>query len=377
MKFLVLPFLLFCNLAFSQSFEELRASAASNLNKKDYCAALANLKAAFSQKATLGQYDYISGVSAAANCNDIPLALKWLRKSYELGLGKDDEEIRYLETHESFKNISETDDFKAILKEMKQRLAVKEKQRKEATAAWNKAIIDHQIQAQVPFQKAPEGFALYFTEADEQQAPYIVYVPKSYDPSKPATTIVFLHGGVSAVSEYYYKDPNVGAEPIFSIGEQFQSIIIYPFARKDFGWVNQVKAFENVFTIVKKVEERYNVDTARIYLGGMSNGGTATFWFASRESTPFRAFYAFAANPVLKIGEIDFSKITSAHPLYTLHSKDDETFRYEDVIRIYNQNKKKAVGWKFQTIRKGSHSFIYDPEEGPKVLRSFFADFLK
>ncbi|MFB6453869.1 dienelactone hydrolase family protein [Chitinophaga sp. Hz27] len=377
MKFLVIPLLLFCNLGFSQSFEQLRASAASNLNRKDYCAALTDFKAAFAIKVAPGPYDYIGGVSAAANCNAKPLALQWLQKSFEAGLGKSEEEITYLETNESFRSIADTEAFKSILKRMKERLAEKEADKKAAVDAWNKAITAHQLPPQQPYQHAPQGYALYFTQVDDQQVPFVVYVPNSYDPVKPSTTIVFLHGGVNSVQDYYYKNPDVATEPIFSIGEAFNAIIIYPFAKKDFGWMNQKKAFENIFTILKETEGIYNVDTSRIYLGGMSNGGTATFWFASQKDTPFKAFYAFGANPVLKIEEIDFANISNSHPLYTIHSKDDEVFKYDEVISIYNANKKKAVGWKFETIEKGSHGFIYDPENGPAILYRFFKELLK
>ncbi|RFS20477.1 hypothetical protein DVR12_18075 [Chitinophaga silvatica] len=377
MKILLFPCLLFCNLAFSQTYDELRASAASNLNKKDYCAALSDLKIAFTKKSKIGPYDYISGVSAAANCNDIPLALKWLKKSYDLGLGTNQEEISFLETNESFKNIFGTEAFLSVLKDMKLRLAESEKKKKEDAAAWNKEIVDHQIQAQVPFQKASEGFALYFTKVDELEVPYIVYVPKGYNPATSYPAIVFLHGGVVSVNEFFYKSSDVRKEPIFSIGEQFQSIIIYPFAKKDFGWVNQEKAFENVFTVVRMVEAKYNVNKERIYLGGMSNGGTAAFWFASQKETPFRAFYAFSANPILKIGAINFENITSKHPLYTIHSKDDEAFKYNEVARVYKENKSKAEGWKFETIKEGTHGFIYDPEIAAKLLSKFFSEVLK
>lgn len=377
MRILLLPFLFITHLACAQSFDELRASASANLKKKDYCAALTDLKAAFTKKSALTAYDYLSGVSAAANCNDTSLALKWLKASYDGGLGKDQSEIAYLENNESFKPLAATAAFQDILKRMKDRLAAKEKQQQEAADAWKKAIVRHQVPAGTPFQQAPEGFALYFTEAEGQQVPYVVYIPKGYDPSKRYPAIVYLHGGVNAVSDYYFNNPDVGKEPIFGVGEQFHSIIIYPFAKKDFGWVNQQKAFENIFNVVKSVRERYNVDSARMFLGGMSNGGSATFWFASQPGTPFRAFYAFAASPMLKIGEITFSNITAAHPLYTIHSKEDQTYKYEEVLKIYNEQKDKAPGWKFETIEKGSHGFIYEPGIGPAVLSSFFSRLLK
>lgn len=141
--------------------------------------------------------------------------------------------------------------------------------------------------------------------------------------------------------------------------------------------MNQIKAFENIFTILNDVEKKYNVDKNKIYLGGMSNGGTATFWFASRKDTPFKAFYAFAPNPVLNIGAIPFENITKDHPLYTISAKDDYVFGYNEVLKVYNDNKSKAKGWNFQTLETGSHEFIYKPEISKELLMRFFSEILK
>ncbi|MDR2237099.1 MAG: prolyl oligopeptidase family serine peptidase [Chryseobacterium sp.] len=377
MKILILPCLLFFGTVFSQSYEDLMQEASKNLKAKDYCSALSNFKNAFPKKTEIGTYEYASAASAAASCNDPKLAIEWLKKSYGLGLGKDRNEISFLETHESLKNIAGDPEFQSLLKDMKQKLAVKEEAAKKEEDLWNKSIIENQLTDKNPFQKAPAGFALYFTDVDGLKVPYLVFVPQNYQPSKPLRAIVYLHGGVNSLDEFYYKKSEVRTEPIFAAGEQYNSIIIYPFAKKDFGWMDQPKAFENIFTILKDVQKKYNIDKKRIYLGGMSNGGTATFWFASQKETPFKAFFAFAPNPVLNTGAIDFGNISTKHPLYTFNAKDDMVFKYETVQKIYDENKSKAKGWDFRTVEKGSHAFIFDPEVGKNILSDLFSNVLR
>ncbi|MBP2617571.1 prolyl oligopeptidase family serine peptidase [Chryseobacterium jejuense] len=377
MKTVLLSCLLCFSNAFSQSYEALMKEATSNLQAKEYCAALSNFKDAFNLQSEIGLYDYVSAASAAANCNDTKTALEWLKKGAKLGLGKSRNEVIFLQTNERFKNLSQNIEFKQLLRDLESKVTQIEKLRNQKIEDWNQEIIKNQIMESISFNQAPSGFALYFTEPEGLKAPYIVFVPKRYKSSKPVKVIFFLHGGVNSLNDFYNQNPDVKKEPIFSVGDHFNAIIVYPFAKKDFGWMNQQKAFENIFTILKDVEKKYNIDKNRIYLGGMSNGGTAAFWFASRKETPFKAFYAFAPNPVLNIGAIPFENITEDHPLYTINAKDDYVFSYDDVLKIYNQNKSKAKGWIFQTIENGSHEFIYKPEINRELLINFFSEVLR
>ncbi|WP_336687208.1 hypothetical protein [Chryseobacterium bernardetii] len=377
MKTIVLLCLLCFSNAFSQSYEALMKTASVNLQAKKYCDALSNFKEAFTLQTEIGIYDYVSAASAAANCNDTETAVEWLKKGYKLGLGKDRNEFTFLQTNERFKNLGQNTEFKQLLADMENKLTQIEKLKKEEKQQWNEEIVKNQITESIPFNQAESGFALYFTEAEGLKVPYVVFVPKKYQSSKPVKVIFFLHGGVNSVNEFYYQNADVKKEPIFSVGNHFNAIVIYPFAKKDFGWMNQIKAFENIFTILNDVEKKYNVDKNKIYLGGMSNGGTATFWFASRKNTPFKAFYAFAPNPVLNIGAIPFENITKDHPLYTISAKDDYVFGYNEVLKVYNDNKSKAKGWNFQTLETGSHEFIYKPEISKELLIRFFSEILR
>jgi len=120
--------------------------------------------------------------------------------------------------------------------------------------------------------------------------------------------------------------------------------------------------------LLKNTQQVYNIDDKRIFLGGMSNGGTATFWFASQKPNIFKGFYAFSMNPKLEIGEIDFKNISQGKPFYSLNAKDDGTFNYIDVQKVYLSQKDIAKDWHFETIETGDHAFIFDGEAGKKAM---------
>jgi poly(3-hydroxybutyrate) depolymerase len=208
------------------------------------------------------------------------------------------------------------------------------------------------------FKKAPAGFALYFIKADTLKVPYWVYVPKQYNPAKAHKTIVYLHGGVGSIKQFQYKDPEYATESIFALAERYNAIVLYPFARKDFGWMQQPASFQYVLEMIGAAKQTYHINAQQVFLGGMSNGGSATFWFASNHSDLFAGFYTFAALPKLQISEINFKALANK-PFYSLHAHDDSLYLYKNVKATYDLHKAEAKAWHLETVPQGGHGFIY------------------
>ncbi len=256
----------------------------------------------------------------------------------------------------------------------------------ETSKIWLNTISANAIEISIEnndFKAAPNGYALYFSNVDSLQAPYLVYVPKAYDPTNKYPLIVYLHGGVVGIDSFQYKNPFFAQEPIFSIADKYNAIILFPYGKKDFGWVKQQKAFENILTIIEQTKQRYNVDNDKIFLGGMSNGATAAFWFITNYPKQFAGFYAFSPMPKLYSGDIIFKNITINKPLYSINAKDDEGFQFGSVKSIYDANKSEALGWHFDSIVIGGHGFIYDDSGNvfinnlfEKLFRTNSADYL-
>jgi predicted peptidase len=211
------------------------------------------------------------------------------------------------------------------------------------------------------YQPAMPGLALYFIKAGNIEAPYIVCVPASYDPAKPSKLVVFLHGAILAREAFQYKEPSIADEPIFSVADVYNTIVVFPFGKSDFMWPADDAANQHIAAVLANVQRYYNINKRRIYLGGISMGGIATFWFITHKPDLFAGFYTFSAMPLLASGEIAFGNITKNKPLYSMHAKDDAGFPFSDVSAIYDQHKQEAPGWHFSSVETGGHRFIYKP----------------
>ena len=119
--------------------------------------------------------------------------------------------------------------------------------------------------------------------SDGLQHDYAIVIPDNYDPSRKYQVRVQLHGGVSRESS---DSERLGIDRIPGSADQ---IYVYPVAWAQSKWWggNQV---ENIVGILDRLKRTYNVDENRIYLTGISDGGTGTYFMAFRETTPWASF---------------------------------------------------------------------------------------
>ncbi len=375
MKKILIAFTILCAQTLNaQTYDEQMNKAGEALQKKDFCNALTIFQTAFKDSAKIGTYDLAFAAVAAANCNNEKQALNWLKISQLKGLGINPGEADGVANDPSFEKLRGFKEWTEFVNAMKQAVVDKQLMEKKKAEDWLKTLNANQIsiKKKKKFNKANSGFALYYTQVDTLKVPYLVCVPKNYDAKKPTKTIVYLHGGIVNSERFNFENPELATgEPIFSIGENFNAIVIYPVGKKDFGWVNQKAAFENVLTVIKTVQQAYNIDNKNIVLGGMSNGGTATFWFAAQKANIFKGFYTFSALPKLNIGDIDFANLAQGKQIYSLQTKDDDVYKFEDVNAIYSAQKAVAKDWQMAVLDNGGHGFIYQ-QNGKELMNSVF-----
>lgn len=372
-KILTTILLTFCiGFSFAQDFQQQISNAEEFVSKKEFCKAYEIFQSALKNENEGGKIEYYYASVSASKCEKIEDALNWLNIAKEKGLGLQQSEIDYLKKDENLNELKNSEKWVSIIESMQKRYdenkIIEEKKSKE----WVSNITDNAItEKKIKFNIARPGFALYYSKVDSINVPYLVYVPQNYDISKPSKAFMFLHGGVKSSERFNFDKPEITQEPIFGLADKLNAIIIYPFGKKDFGWINQKKAFVNIYTILKQVQKTYNIDKKGMYLGGMSNGGTATFWFASQRPSLFSGFYAISANPKLEIGNINFK---FDKPFYEIHTKDDSVFNFTEVEKIYIKNKSK--NWHFEPINNGEHGIIYQ-KNGSEILEKLLNQLLQ
>jgi polyhydroxybutyrate depolymerase len=117
---------------------------------------------------------------------------------------------------------------------------------------------------------------------------YLLYVPKSYDPARPTPLVISIHGYAEwpahqmQISRWNDLADRYGFLVVYPSGTGFplqwhthgeSGIATGPFADVAF-----------ISDLIDRLENQYNIDPARIYANGLSNGGGMSFMLACKLS---------------------------------------------------------------------------------------------
>ncbi|SNC67859.1 Phospholipase/Carboxylesterase [Hymenobacter gelipurpurascens] len=365
----------------TQTYGQLLEDAARHLGQKNYCEATTAFKRALTDSTQVGPFDLYAGAGAAANCpGQQGQALRWLLQlTRQANVPITARDVDNMAQDESFSSLHGFAEWSRFLAGMRQVAARRTTEAQHAAAEWRRNALNQALP--VPTKKGryaavSPGFALYHAPVDTVQVPYLVYVPNSYQPTRPAALLVYLHGGVASTTQFQASDPGVAQEPVFAAAAEQHALVLYPFGRQSFGWLEQRAALDNVRTMVEQVKQRYHIDSRRVYLGGMSNGGTAAFWYACQSPAGFAGFFALSALPVSALGPLNFMQLRRGASFYSLHAQDDQVVAYQEVQAIYAQHQEQARQWHFETLPTGGHAFLYGPE-GATALRELLTRMMR
>jgi poly(3-hydroxybutyrate) depolymerase len=105
--------------------------------------------------------------------------------------------------------------------------------------------------------------------ADGTMQPLALFIPASYDPSKPAPLVIFLHG------RGWSEADMLGTPFIRDLAQASGAIVAAPYARGDIQYADPAPA--DVYAAVDAVTAAFNVDRKRVFLAGHSMGGFGVF----------------------------------------------------------------------------------------------------
>jgi hypothetical protein len=145
--------------------------------------------------------------------------------------------------------------------------------------------------------------------------PYAVHVPEDYRGDKPFPLLVYLAGDAgnaidgAALGEYAAR--------------QAGYLVVYPHASGHWYWEGQTASVDALLTEVLRT---FNVDASRIYLSGLSNGGTGTYYLSALWPHRFSAAVAaMGSGRFVPVIERPFPENLANLPLLFLHGERDQT----------------------------------------------------
>jgi poly(3-hydroxybutyrate) depolymerase len=174
------------------------------------------------------------------------------------------------------------------------------------------APVVHAVLTEPPPSAAPTGMLPNRPiRVDEDDFSYALYVPASYDPARAYPLVLCLHGAGFGGDAYLARwQPRLKEDYLLAC----------PTIDGGAWWTREAEGL--VLAVLGEVSRTYHIDPERVFLTGMSNGGTGTFLIGTNHPDRFAALIPMAsAFPRALYPLLDNAK---ALPLYIIHGSRDQ-----------------------------------------------------
>ena len=180
---------------------------------------------------------------------------------------------------------------------------------------------------------------------------YQVYFPKEYEEqAKTWPLLLFLHGSGQS------SQPK-----LIEQGRKFSFIVVAP--RSPFPYW----AVDFLDSVLKDVVERYQVDEDRIYVTGLSMGGSGTWDLAIAYPERFAAIVPICGEG----GELEQIELIKELPIWVFHNARDDVLLMERSQEMVDALKKVGSNVKFTIYPKTGHDAWTETYKNPELYEWF------
>jgi len=161
------------------------------------------------------------------------------------------------------------------------------------------------------------GFVDKTMTIDGAERRYVVYVPPKYTPRTKWPLILFLHGAGECGNDNVAQTKVGIGRAIRHWPERFPCIVIMPQCPNNSrGWGD---ALPHVELALQQTLGEYNIDSRRIYLTGLSMGGSGTWMLGSKKPELFAAMMPICGRG----GFLDATTRLVNTPIWVFHGAVD------------------------------------------------------
>ena len=197
------------------------------------------------------------------------------------------------------------------------------------------------------------------------QMEYLLFLPESYAQSnnQKFPLIFFLHGAGERGSDLDSVKRH-GIPKIVETNPDFPFIAVSPQCPEDSWWTSELHTING---LIEEIVEKYQVDTSRIYLTGLSMGGFGTWSLASMYPERFAAIA-----PVCGGGEVrQILRSLLEMPIWTFHGQKDDVIPFSRSEEIVTALKKHGSSIKFTIYPEAGHDSWTKTYDNPELYKWF------
>ena len=237
-------------------------------------------------------------------------------------------------------------------------------------------VVVKRLKAGRTYAKQSAGPQAMVTEVRGARVENLLEVPAEYDPAKQWQMRVQLHGGVgrpaprpgeAAGGGRGFGSGRVAGEP---------QLYLNPRAWEGIEWW-KASQVDNIVNLVDAVKRKYNVDESRVYVTGISDGGTGVYFMGMREATLFSACLSLNGHPAVlanpDVGaeqQLYLNNLVNC-PFYAVNGGQDQLYPAVSVRPYVDAMKRGGIPVNFTIYPDAGHNTAWWPEE-----RQFYETFL-
>lgn len=208
----------------------------------------------------------------------------------------------------------------------------------------------------------------YRSKLDNTLQPYVLWIPRDFDPNRKYPLLVFLHGSASTETDIRgWK--NVIPEGFIAVG---------PRGRGPSNWYCWDNAQTDIAEAIQSVKENFPIDERNIFLSGFSMGGYGVYRTFYETPGTYKAIAVLSGPPRVTFGDsrqakvIDFTqaenlKMFRGVPVFIFHGKRDLNVSYDETERFVTKLKRAGASVQFFAEADKGHESPSD-----ETIRAFF-----
>ncbi len=232
-------------------------------------------------------------------------------------------------------------------------------------ALWSETVRRRQRSAWQPVGTTPQ-----LLEAEGFRGwPYFVRIPEDYRGDQPFPIVIYLSGNSGPAME----GALLASEGIADSGY----LVVYPHA-SGFWWHSKPTAMMKA--LLDDLLRRFNLDTRRIYLTGLSNGGSGTFYYATlwphRLAAAVSAMGAGVFTPEMEKDNEPQLRNSDHLPMLFLHGAEDVVINADATRGTVEQIGSRAAPIESHIFPQRGHEILLGRGDDGMTL-AFFRRFLR
>src|SRR5712692_9982490 len=210
------------------------------------------------------------------------------------------------------------------------------------------------LESQTPGIEVPVGFS--HKPSTNTHAPYSLYVPENYTPQRTWPLIVCLHGGYGRGDDYIWT----WLRPAKSKGY----LLLSPkSAGPTWSILNPPLDIRSIQVMLEEVCTTYAVDRKRVYLTGLSDGGTFTYLLGLSRAELFAGIAVVAGEMHPMVDPLLRRSQGKATPILIVHGARDFIFDVAFTRQSYALLQKLGYNVTYQELPDWGHAYTYTINE--------------